>query len=184
MGVSVLSSPAAATSAPAFDPIAPLGGLLVELADVIAGLRRQAYVACPAPGVSGSIGEHVRHILDHIAALVLADPRAPLSYDHRERGTPVETDPGMALSEIQRLSAMVRRWSALPLDQPVMVISRVSTAGETLASRSTRARELAFVLSHTVHHQAMIALLLHRMGTPTGDRFGVAPSTPSLARAR
>ena len=46
--------------------------------------------------------------------------------------------------------------------------------------RSSVLRELQFLLSHTNHHYALIALLLERQGLPAGSRptgFGVAPTT-------
>jgi hypothetical protein len=38
-------------------------------------------------------------------------------------------------------------------------------------------RELAFVLSHTVHHNALIAVMALTLGVSIPDRFGYAPST-------
>ena len=44
-------------------------------------------------------------------------------------------------------------------------------------SRSTLRRELQFLLSHTIHHFALIGLLLSFHGVEPGEEFGVAPST-------
>jgi hypothetical protein len=38
---------------------------------------------------------------------------------------------------------------------------------------------LAFVVSHTIHHQAMIGVLLATRGHTVPHRFGLAPSTPN-----
>jgi hypothetical protein len=38
-------------------------------------------------------------------------------------------------------------------------------------------RELQFLLSHTVHHFALVALLLRAQGFEVSADFGVAPST-------
>ena len=38
-------------------------------------------------------------------------------------------------------------------------------------------RELLFLISHTVHHFALIAFMLRSFGIEPGDKFGVAPST-------
>ena len=51
------------------------------------------YTARVATTMSGSIGEHVGHCLDHLSALLSADPPLMLSYDRRQRGTAIETDP-------------------------------------------------------------------------------------------
>jgi len=159
-------------------PIAALDATLEELASVVAALSPGAYGARLFPNASGSIGEHVGHCLDHVSALVSADPSSCLSYDHRERGTAVETDPMQAVRCIQllRIKVMVGRWSAR-LDEPICVISAVAPGG-MLSGMSTLGRELAFVLNHTIHHQAMIGLLATLHGCDVPDGFGFAPSTP------
>jgi hypothetical protein len=50
--------------------------------------------------------------------------------------------------------------------------------------RSTVARELQFLLSHTIHHYALIALVLRLQGFTTGEEFGVNPSTLRHWRGR
>ena len=152
---------------------------LDDIAAVVMSLDDATYVARPIGGVSGSIGEHVRHCLDHIGALVAATGSRPLSYDHRERGTTVERDPAEALRLIMRLKSAVDRWGSRAMDEPVCVVSMLTAAGETVTGWSTLGRELAFVSSHTIHHEAMIAVLLSLAGGEVPDRFGLAPGTPS-----
>ena len=160
-------------------PIAALEGALEELAAVVSVLSPDAYSARLFPNASGSIGEHVRHCLDHVSALVTADPSSYLSYDRRERGTTIETDPAQALRSIQllRIKIAVGRWSTR-LDEPICVVSTVAHGGVMLSGMSTLGRELAFVLNHTIHHQAMIGLLATLHGCDIPDGFGFAPSTP------
>jgi uncharacterized damage-inducible protein DinB len=129
--------------------------------------------------VSGSIGEHVRHVLDHVSSLVAACPAAVLSYDHRARGTAVETEPSAAVREMMRLNAALERWTDRSLDEPVAVAAVMSSDGLPVTGWSTLARELAFVMSHTIHHQAIVALLMEQQGSDVPDeRFGCAPTTP------
>ena len=144
-------------------------------------LEADIYVARAAASVTGSIGEHVRHLLDHVAALVSADPSRPLSYDHRERGTAIESDISAALRQALRLKAALERWMSRALDDPLLVQSVVSASGDRVDGWSTLSREVAFVLSHTIHHLASIALLLYIQGLVVPDRFGFAPTTPTLA---
>jgi hypothetical protein len=42
---------------------------------------------------------------------------------------------------------------------------------------TTVGREFAFVLSHTVHHNALIAVIAKLLGVQVPERFGYAPST-------
>jgi uncharacterized damage-inducible protein DinB len=120
----------------------------------------------------------VRHCLDHVSALLAADASSTLSYDHRRRGTAIETDPSAALQQILRLKAALERWSARSLDEPIRVSSMIDPSGASLAGWSTLGRELAFVLSHTIHHQATIAAVLALHGVEPPPGFGYAPSTP------
>ena len=48
---------------------------------------------------------------------------------------------------------------------------------------SSVGRELQFLVSHTVHHYALIRLLLEDHGIYAGEEFGVAPSTLAHQRA-
>jgi len=152
---------------------------LDDIAAVVMSIDEATYVARPIAGVSGSIGEHVRHCLDHIGALVAATGSNPLSYDRRERGTAVERDPAEALRLIMRLKSAVDRWGNRALDEPLCVVSMLTDAGESVTGWSTLGRELAFVNSHTIHHEAMIAVLLSLAGGEVPDRFGLAASTPT-----
>jgi uncharacterized damage-inducible protein DinB len=152
---------------------------LDDIAAVVMSIDEATYVARPIGGVTGSIGEHVRHCLDHIGALVAATGARPLSYDRRERGTAVERDPAEALRLIMRLQSAVERWGDRAMDEPVCVVSMLTAAGESVTGWSTLGRELAFVNGHTIHHKAMIAVLLALAGAEVPERFGLAPATPT-----
>ncbi|MEP0552783.1 MAG: hypothetical protein ABJE29_00430, partial [Balneola sp.] len=49
--------------------------------------------------------------------------------------------------------------------------------GESPWSVSSIRRELQFLVSHTVHHYALIGLILKTMDVEVPEDFGVAPST-------
>ncbi len=49
--------------------------------------------------------------------------------------------------------------------------------GDAVETDSTLERELAMLASHTVHHYAIVALLLRIKGVVVPETFGVAPST-------
>jgi len=153
-------------------------GRLDELAEVLLATPEDVYRARIEPPVSGSIGEHVRHTLDHLSAILVNDGIEPLTYDRRERGTAVETDPSAALRLIFRMKSGLERLRGRSMDEPVAVRSQVSTGGASVVAWSTIGRELAFVTSHTIHHQALIAVLLAWHGVDVAPRFGVAASTP------
>ena len=159
-------------------PAWELWRLLDELDSLLAEVTPEVYCARFATEVSGSIGEHVRHCLDHVSALLAADSSTTLSYDRRQRGTTVETDPAEAVRQILRLKRGIEAWSTRSLDETIRVTSMISPSGNAVTGWSTLARELAFVVSHTVHHQAIIGVLLAIHGHAVPDRFGHSPSTP------
>jgi uncharacterized damage-inducible protein DinB len=162
---------------------APLVRLLEELASMLMQVRPSVYTARPFLGMSGSIGEHVRHVLDHVAPLATAAPHDILTYDERVRGTSVEADSTAALATIVRMKALLTTADSAHFDQPITVTAILSRGREPVAMRSTLRRELAFVISHTVHHQALIAMLLAAAGHAAPQTFGLAPSTPTLGRS-
>lgn len=151
--------------------------LLDQLESLLSDVSPDVYRARFATAVSGSIGEHVRHCLDHVSALLAADPSSTLSYDRRQRGTAVETAPAEALRQILQLKNALEMWPARSLDEPLQVASMMSSE-EGVTGWSTLARELAFVVSHTIHHQAIIGILLAIHGHAVPERFGHSPSTP------
>jgi uncharacterized damage-inducible protein DinB len=162
-------------------PVMALRERLDELRRLVTTLPIDVYRARAAQA-SGAIGEHVRHVLDHISALVRASPASVLSYDRRTRGTSVESDPNAAVREMLRLDLALERWTERPLDEPIAVAAVLAGDGQAVTGWSTRARELAFVINHTIHHQAIVALLLEVQGQVlVDDRFGYAPSTPRRA---
>lgn len=154
-----------------------LGLALAELARVVLALTAAEFTA-RTRSTSGSIGGHVRHTLDHVEALERAISRGVCCYDERVRGTAVEERPAMAVA---RLEDCRRRLSALDpalLDLPLALSARIGADGVTVHAPTTVAREVAFVISHTVHHAALIAVLLEDIGRVCPSRFGVAPTTP------
>ena len=154
--------------------------LLDELASLLLQLQPSVYTAKLLPGVSGSVGEHVRHILDHVTAFAVAREQTVLTYDHRERGTAVEADSVAALRMIMRLRALLDDVGDGQLDRPMLLSAVISRGCEPMLMRTTRRRELASVISHTVHHQALIAVLLAMADVDVPDAFGRAPTTPLL----
>jgi len=151
--------------------------LLEQLRDLITLMPTPMYLARPAARISGSVGEHVRHCLDHVSSFAAALAGDELSYDRRLRGTTVEVDPWTAINEIERLFTRLERAAPIALERPLTVSSLVEVGQPPIVMRSTVARELSFVVHHTIHHCALIALLAEWQGMRVPHGFGVAPST-------
>jgi uncharacterized damage-inducible protein DinB len=155
-----------------------LAAVLDDLAAVIDSLSDAQFADSAIPGISGSVGGHVRHCLDHVRALERGIEQGLVDYDVRERNNRVESDRLLAWS---LLVSARRRVAALPagvLSRPVVVRTRVHAASAALEVLSTFEREVSFVIAHTIHHCATIAVLAGVGPGRLPARFGVAPGTP------
>ncbi len=155
-----------------------LASILEELRNVLSSIPREAYcVRMGAVFANATIGGHVRHCLDHARALVEGRTSGLIDYDHRARGTPIESDPAAAICEVDALLAMVDQIFAGDADESVAVAVMATHDGQTTVVASSTARELAFVLSHTIHHNATIRGMAAVAGHAVPESFGYAPST-------
>jgi uncharacterized damage-inducible protein DinB len=149
--------------------------LLGQARDVVASLNVQQFSQAPH-GFHSSIGQHIRHILDHYRSLLNAQGDV-VDYEKRERNTPVENDPAQALAHIAQVSQQLYQLKARALRLQIEACH--ADAQVTLAASSTE-RELMFVLSHTVHHFAIVGIYLRVLGVNAPADLGVAPSTLSF----
>ena len=159
------------------EAITTLKGVMRSLREVLECLDTEVYRSSPSR-VSGSVGGHVRHCLDHAGALVSATSGLVVDYDARRRGTRVEIDPSAAIEEIDRLGAELDRLHDRTLERVIDLHLMTDVGHAPVRLSSTIGREVAFVIQHTIHHCAIVAILLDRAGVTVPDRFGYAPSTP------
>ncbi len=179
--------------------IRPLIDVLDQGARLIAGLAerpdaREFYVRVPEPLSTAGLGAHFRHCLDFVRALVNGLPTGRIDYDARERDIAIENDPQVALAELEDLKAKVislaRKGLALETELCVRMDAPPAASAaepdgapdEVCWVRSSVGREFNLVMSHTIHHYALIAMTLRHCGEDPGPEFGVAPATLSYWR--
>lgn len=156
----------------------PLVDLLHQMRTMIERLDDIDY-AIPAPGrTTGGIGGHVRHCLDHVSALLGATQTGLCAYDRRQRGTDVETCRTAAIDATTDAMIQLLQLDAATLESEVFVETQLEPGGAMVVTRSTVCREVAFLVSHTIHHNAIVAQMLHARGVEVTPRFGLAPATP------
>ncbi|MHA7878640.1 MAG: DinB family protein [Saccharospirillum sp.] len=123
-----------------------------------------------------SIGQHVRHILEHYQCLWQAlDQQCELDYEQRPRQSVLEQSTDRALADLERHCQRLRQLSHATT--PLSLQLHSVAPGHSGAVTTSLARELAFLASHTVHHQALIKLLATQMGHTLPPTFGVHHST-------
>jgi uncharacterized damage-inducible protein DinB len=151
---------------------------LVQGQELLVTLAAERYAA-PGPHGQASAGAHLRHVIDCYRCFLAGYPKGTIDYDARERDRRIETDRDVAFATIaeiiDRLQQLPEDGLALPVK--IQVDTVAWDQGKNMWTDSTIARELQFLLSHTVHHYALIALILRCHGFDPGPEFGVAPST-------
>jgi len=159
-----------------------LAARLAQFESLTAALTAHEYATGRGPCFfNASIGAHVRHCLDHVRALAEGVATGHIEYDHRERGTLVETDPTEARAHTTDLIHRMEALATLPGSTALRVLLMASHDEPEATVDSTLGRELAFILSHTIHHQAMIRSMLasdpSHAGLELCGTFGLAPAT-------
>lgn len=147
--------------------------------ELVEALDGPAFTAsAPALALSG-VGPHLRHVLDFYQRFLdaIEGPETPatilrIDYDARERAPRLESDPGHAMATLARTMDRLRAVASAVVERPLEVRSDGSPWVP-----STIARELQSLVSHTVHHFALIAVSVRCQGGEPGPDFGVAPST-------
>jgi len=136
-------------------------------------LHDDVYTRCLSPVFGSSIGAHIRHNLDHYACFLAGLPGGRIDYTARPRNTRIETERAVALDEFARVC---RAFEAMNGFHGSLQVRSESTP-DSAPAPSSMARELEFLLSHTVHHYAIVAILCRLQDIAVEDGFGVAPST-------
>ena len=165
-------------------PALPLALLMRQLACVIEDLSDVQYAQKPVGVVESSIGAHVRHCLDHVVALLGAVESGILNYDARLRGTAIETSRLAALRLINGVERELAQITPDHLERPVLLSVTLAAGQEAVQVHSSIGRELAYVVSHTIHHNALVGAMVRTLGGRLPERFGYAPSTVAYLESK
>jgi uncharacterized damage-inducible protein DinB len=151
---------------------------LTAIVELLERMSDETYCWKPAGGVSGAIGAHVRHVLDHVNVLVERPRPQVVSYDYRLRDTRIEQSRLAGIAALRLAIGRVPDLTGFERDEMLTLEVMVEHGRAPVAVTTSLARELVFALQHTIHHQAIIAILLQQIGVAAPTRFGYAPATP------
>ena len=126
-----------------------------------------------ADGRRRGVGPQIRHCLDFFANFLDGFEAGRVDYDARQRDEVVESDRQLAA---QRMEGHIERLRMISPEAFDTALDVRLDSPDTWA-RSSVGRELQALVSHTVHHYALIAQQLRANGYEPGPDFGVAPST-------
>ncbi len=149
---------------------------LEQAIELLGRLPERAYVRI-GERHARTVGPHLRHVLDHYAAFSAGLPGLRVDYDARQREPRLESDLTFAAARMREIIGELVLVEEELMDLPIEVRLEAGGSEAEQWSHSTVRRELQFLLSHTVHHFALIAVLLERFEISVPEDFGVAPST-------
>lgn len=159
--------------------------ILLQGVILLRSLDGEAYRRKHPNCFNGSVGGHLRHALDHYWSLLRGLASGEIDYDARVRDTSIEKDPVAASQACEEIAGELKALDGTSLDSALRV--KMDCGSRTLPeeewSRSSLRRELQFLLSHTVHHYALISVMCQSMGVSPQPGFGVAPSTLKYQQA-
>lgn len=123
-----------------------------------------------------SVGGHLRHCIEHYLSFLSGVDSGKVDYDDRKRDERLETRTRDAAAMIGEISDGLS--ALLDGEPPVGLLVKMDCGGDEIEWQpSTMGRELQFLVSHTVHHFAMIGGICRALGVDLDEDFGVAPST-------
>jgi hypothetical protein len=150
--------------------------------DLLGQIDDQTFLRAIPPMFNYGIGSHIRHCLDFFSCFLAGLAARRIYYDSRERHEALEKDRGAA---VQKTETLIQHMSELTIaSEPLVVSVRLEdAAGQQQWSHSSIARELQALKSHTIHHYALIAVLLRLQGIEPPEEFGISTATLRQRRA-
>lgn len=154
-------------------------GYLRQAANLLKNIADELYCKSAPLAFGSGVGQHLRHCLEHYESFLSGWQTGKIDYDARARNARIETERAYALSLIEEIVTALQRIGEEVADRNLHVKQDSNASLELAAqwSASSLQRELQFLVSHTVHHYALIAVILRLHGFEPDADFGVAPST-------
>lgn len=150
---------------------------LTQISELLTVLEQDFYSLKLERFHGASIGAHIRHCLDHYDSFEAGLRVGEINYDLRGRHGDTEVDTKTAMQRITTLKSSLSELDLSSIEPAISVKMDCGLYTPNPWTTSSIFRELQFLASHTVHHLAIIAAMLHQMGQPVPNDFGVAPST-------
>ncbi len=149
--------------------------LLAQGAELIDRLGKDRYGVKVEGCFNSSAGGHFRHMIEHYRALLVALTSGEVNYEGRVRDELIEIDAEHAREIIDTLREGLEKIVTDQLPDRSLCVVAETVPGHILTT--SLARELEFLISHTVHHYALIAVIAGAQDVVPPVNFGMAPST-------
>ena len=146
--------------------------------DLLGKIGRDHYTRRIPACFNSAAGGHMRHVIEHYLSFLHGLETGAVDYESRPRDPLIESDPDYAAGQMTAIRLRLGDYATNRSDSALKVRVETAPEGEPAPwADSTVLRELEFLLSHTVHHYALIAVGCSLSGHATPPDFGMAPST-------
>lgn len=125
----------------------------------------------------GTLGQHIRHIIEFYICLLDGIEGSEVNYDNRNRDVNLETDVNGAWDSLYQIKLRLQK---IKNNKMMTLITNLSSdEGRREVLVSSLYRELAYCQEHCTHHQALIKVGLQELNLLhlVDPNFGVAHST-------
>jgi hypothetical protein len=123
---------------------------------------------------NASPGGHIRHIIEHYQSFLRGLMEGEIDYEDRPRDSLIEGSPDYASGVLEEISDRLQSMGTTLSNRGLRLCAE-TTPG--IATPTSVLRELEFLLSHTIHHYALVGVMARLQGCEPEPTFGVAPST-------
>ncbi len=145
--------------------------------DLLQGIGDDMFAHSSPPIYPSSIGDHYRHCLEHYTCFLDGFNQQAIDYDARKRDKRVASDRNYAIQTTRLIMKQLDTLSSNGELFKVKMDCRLDGEEGAVWTHSTPERDLQYLQAHTIHHFALIAMIVRLQGHEPGEEFGVAPST-------
>lgn len=130
---------------------------------------------------NGTLGKHVRHILEFYECLFMSNESDTVCYDDRKRNLLLEENLGFACDYIDEIATQLEQ---IEVDKRILLKSKYGAT--EIEIESTLFREITYNIEHTVHHLAIIriAISFEFKYIDLSSTFGYADSTVQFLKSQ
>ena len=151
--------------------------LINQLIKLLDQINDQSYCEPLSVFNGGTIGKHIRHVLDFYQCLLKGVKNNKIDYASRERDVNAECSSEHTKLVFERIQQQLCELE----DRTIMVVTDFfkQDLADRFLVQSTINRELMFIHDHAIHHLAIVKIGInhHFPEIKLNPEFGVAPAT-------
>ena len=154
---------------------------LFELKSILNQIKDSDYSKIMVVLENGTLGRHVRHILEFYECLFISSADNTVCYDDRKRNILLEENVRFASDYIDEI---IDRIEQVDINKRLLLKSKYEAA--EIIMESSLFREITYNIEHTVHHLAIIRIAISSelKYIDLSSTFGYADSTVQFLKSQ